>query len=147
MTAAEEARMRRQTAALLSKFRSEFQREVPDRIHNRDIADDGSPQWSDQFRRWMTDRGSRDDDYITNPEHRLRTTRAMRRLRKFSTRSFEVTYRQLLGGEPISKTRDWLNERAIRNQIPLPNGKNVHYTEKDVVVILFSGLDLMLFYY
>ena len=80
---------------------------------------------------------------IPTPENRLRTTRALRRLRKVAIREFEVVYRVMVLGNSIEDTTIWLNARAERNGIPLPIGKSVHYSEKDTSCILLSGVDKM----
>lgn len=136
------AQMLKQSEQLLNRFRKEIERESPVRIHSADVADDGAPQWHPEFTRWLTARESQTDVYIPNHEHRLRTTRALRKLRRTSVRGFEVTWRTF-GGERVDDTTRWLNERARRNAIPLPSGKNVHYTSKDTLVILFAALSYM----
>lgn len=136
------AQMLMQSERLLNHFRAEFGREVPQRIHNRDTADDGAPQWHPEFARWLTARDSDVNSYITDPEHRLRTRRAMRKLRSTSIRGFEVTWR-VFNGERVEDTVRWLNDRANRNAVPLPVGKTQHYTTKDGLAILYSSLLLM----
>lgn len=134
--------MLQQSERLLNQFRAEFNREVPQRIHSRDTADDGAPQWHPEFVKWLTAKESDTNSYITNPEHRLRTRRAMRKLRSTSVRGFEVTWR-VFNGERVESTVKWLNDRAERNGIPLPPGRTVHYTTKDGLAILYSSLLLM----
>jgi hypothetical protein len=43
--------------------------------------------------------------------------------------------------EPLEETTRWLNERAARNAIPLPDGRDVHYRLKDTVALFISGVD------
>lgn len=74
---------------------------------------------------------------------RARTTRAIRRLRKASVREYEVLYRILILGDSIEGVTAWLNERAVRNAIPLEEGKTVHYTEQDAWVLFISGVDFV----
>lgn len=136
------AQMVTQSERLLRQFLAEFDREVPIRIHSRDIADDGAPQWNKEFAAWLTAKDSDTNSYITNPEHRLRTRRAMRKLRSTSVRGFEVTWR-VMNGERVESTVRWLNDRAERNAIPLPPGRQVHYTVKDGLAILYSSLTFM----
>lgn len=131
-----------QSKRLLRQFRAEFDQEVPVRIHSRDTADDGAPQWHPEFARWLTAKESDTQSYITNPEHRLRTRRAMRKLRSTSVRSFEVVWR-VMGSERVEDTTRWLNDRAERNAIPLPPGRKCHYTQKDTLAILYAGLSFM----
>jgi hypothetical protein len=82
----------------------------------------GTPEWHPEFSRWL---GvdyygkSSDQKWADNPEPRVRTTRAFRKLRKKAVREFEVCYRIIILGEAIEGTCDWLNERAARNDIPL----------------------------
>src|ERR1051326_8892070 len=136
------AQMLRDSEQLLRRFKAEFDREVPQRIHSRDTADDGTPQWHAEFARWLTAKESETNRYITNPEHRLRTTRALRKLRKVSVRGFEVTWR-VMGGEQVDDTVRWLNDRALRNAITLPTGRSVHYTRKDGLAMLYAALSFM----
>ncbi len=134
-----------QTIFWLQRFRGDFLGDIPQQIHNGSIADDGSPQWHPDFARWLTAR-----EVINTPrpevrtsENRLRTTRALRRLRKTAIREFEVVYRVMVVGSSIEEVTLWLNERAERNAIPLPPNRSVHYSEKDTSCILFSGIDKM----
>jgi hypothetical protein len=76
-------------------------------------------------------------------ESRLRTTKAMRRLRKFAVREYEVLYRILILGDSIEGVTVWLNERAARNHIPLPVGKPDHYTERDTWALFIAGVDFV----
>jgi hypothetical protein len=131
------------TGYWLAKFSSDYRGETPSKIHNGEISDDGSPQWHPDFSRWLTAR-----EVINTPrpdvpteQQRLRTTRAMRRLRKEAIREFEVIYRVMVFNERVDDTTKWLNERAIRNAIPLPEGRDVHYRTKDTIAIIISGVD------
>lgn len=135
----------RATGFWLSRFSADFHGEIPNRIHNRDIADDGAPQWHPDFARWLTAR-----EVISTPrpdtptrEPRLRTTRALRRLRKTAVREYEVVYRIMVLGERMEDTTQWLNERAQRNHIPLPPGQTVHYRPRDTMAIMISAIDKM----
>lgn len=120
------------------RLAADWRGEVPTRIHNRDIANDGSPQWSPDFRRYLT---RKDDPDYRNPEERLRTTRAFRLLRKRAVREFEVVYRLVaLGGGQlteanIQETADWLTARAERH------GHPDRYDANDVLIMLHSGID------
>jgi hypothetical protein len=131
------------TGYWLARFSSNYRGEAPNRIHNREIADDGSPQWHPDFARWLTAKEVIDTPRPDQPteEKRLRTTRALRRLRKEAIREFEVVYRVMVIGERIEQTTRWLNERAIRNNIPLGEGRSEHYREKDTIAIIVSGVD------
>lgn len=133
------------TGYWLARFSRDYHGEIPQKIHNGDIANDGAPQWHPDFARWLTAReviSTPRPDYPT-PEQRLRTTRALRRLRKEAVREFEVVYRVMVTGERIEETTKWLNQRAERNGIPLPNGRSVHYRTKDTIALVVSGIDKM----
>ena len=137
------------TAYWLSRFTADFRGEIPSKIHNAEIAGDGSPQWHPDFARWIDSRVPIDTPRpdTKTPEDRLRTTRAMRRLRRESIREFEVLYRVMTMGESLECTTRWLNERAARNNIPLPAGQTVHYRLKDTVVLIVVAVEkLMLFW-
>lgn len=133
------------TGYWLAKFSHDYHGEIPQKIHSGATSDDGSPQWHPDFARWLTAREviSTPRPDLPTPEQRLRTTRAMRRLRKEAIREFEVVYRVMVTGELIEDTTAWLNERAERNAIPLPNGRPVHYRTKDTIALVISGVDKM----
>ena len=79
----------------------------------------------------------------SDEEARARTTKAIRQLRKASVREYEVLYRLLILGDSIEGVTSWLNERAVRNAIPLEDGKDVHYTEQDTWVLFIAGTDFV----
>lgn len=136
--------MLKETESLLDRFRSEFKGEIPQRIHSREGLDDGGvPQWHPEFARWLTAREIIDtpSPLISTPEHRLRTTRAMRKLRRLAVRQYEVVWRVCVQGEPLHQTTRWLNDRAHRNAI------EYRYSDRDTLVMLHGGLDLMSWYY
>jgi hypothetical protein len=139
----------RDTGYWLARFASDYHGETPQRIHSGEISDDGSPQWHPDFTRWLTAREVIDTPRPeqATPEQRLRTTRAMRRLRKEAIREFEVIYRIMVLDERIEDTTVWLNQRAIRNGIALPNGRPQHYRVKDTTALVISGIDKMRFYF
>jgi len=128
----------RQTAQWADWLSTDWRLEVPDRIHSSEIADDGAPQWHHEFAKWLTRSEARPP---RNTEERLRTTKVMRRLRRVAVREYEVLYRTLLLGEPLEETTTWLNERAKRNNIPLPEGQAVHYRKKDTLALFIAGVD------
>jgi hypothetical protein len=134
-----------ETSHWLGRFRDDFRQEIPLRIHSRDTAEDGAPQWHSSFSRWLTSREVIDTPRPESPteENRLRTTRALRRLRNVAVREFEVVYRVMICEEKIPAVTSWLNERAVRNQIPLRVGRKQHYTNKDTSALVFSGIDKM----
>jgi hypothetical protein len=117
--------------------------EIPTQIHSDEIGNDGAPAWHPDFARWLGvdyfDRRS-DERWAKNPEPRIRTTRAFRKLRRKAVREFEVCYRIIILGEPIEDTRTWLNERAARNSIPLLPGRDTHYTLTETMLLLVSGV-------
>ena len=112
----------------------EWIRDFPDRMLVSGLEDDGTPQrWSSDFARWIEGRA---DDGA-----RGRTTRVMRRLRRVSPREYEVMYRAMVLGQDFKEIAEWLNERAIRNGIPLPAGRDVHYRLKDAVALFIAGVE------
>lgn len=128
------------TAKWMIDFRHYWHDETPQRIHSRDIAADGSPEWHPDFTRWVSIdyRGRRSDDrWSDNPEPRIRTTRAFRKLRKKAVREFEVCYRIIVLGEHMTETTKWLNERAERN------GKDDRYGMQETMLLLISGVGKM----
>ena len=130
-----------QTAHWAQWFSADWRQEVPTRIHSSDIAVDGGPEWHPDFMKWITrdehPRGRNNDD------NRLRTTKVMRRLRHLAVREYEICFRILVHGERIPDTTRWLNERAVRNNIPFPphRPEGPHYTEKDTVALFICGID------
>ena len=132
-----------ETARWMVDFRDYWHDELPTQIHSGALGAGGTPEWHPDFRRWLgvDYHGPRSDrKWAENPEPRVRTTRAFRKLRKKAVREFEVCYRIIILGEPIEGTCKWLNERAQRNDIPLPEGSAVHYTMNDTLLLLVSGV-------
>jgi hypothetical protein len=66
----------------------------------------------------------------------------MRKLRRASPREYDIAYRALILGQSFAEIRTWLNERATRNRIPLPEGRSVHYTERDTVALFLCAMEL-----
>lgn len=118
-----------------SFFGEEWIRDFPDQISvKRTLADDGTPQlWQRDFAQWI---GETDAD-----SDRGRTTRVMRKLRRAAPREYEVCYRAMVMGESVEDITIWLNERALRNNIPLPVGAKVHYQTKDTVALIICGVE------
>lgn len=116
----------------------EWHGEIPLKIHDRSFDRGGTPQWSPDFRRYITARTSPSE---RNPDSRLRTTRAFRLLRRKAVREFEVVYRIVVLGSghidraSLQETATWLNQRCERNGLP------DRYTPNDVLIMLHSGLD------
>lgn len=105
--------------------------EEPLRIHSSSLAEDGTFEWHPAFAAWIS--GNR-----RNSDQRARLTASMRILRQYSIREYEVAYRVIVNGEPLERTTEWLNERAIRN------GKPERYTLHDTRVIICSAVDKIL---
>lgn len=120
-----------QLARWVTWFGVEWRDETPTKTHTRQIAEDGSHQWHPEFAQ-----------YLTEDQRKLRTRRAMRRLRRSNVRAYEVCFRVVVNGEPIGETTKWLNERAQRNRIPYPSHRpdGPHYSQKDALALLLSGL-------
>lgn len=70
----------------------------------------------------------------------------MRKLRRVSPRAYEVLLRTMIHGEGLNETTAWLNERAIRNGIPL-EGRAANYTLKDTVALFLAGVDFARTYF
>ena len=113
---------------------AEWIRDFPDRMHERGLVTDGTPQrWSSDFARWIE--GANDEG------NRGRTTRVMRKLRRTAPREYEVMYRAMVLGQSFGEVTEWLNERALRNHIPLPAGRPEHYRVKDAVALFIAGVE------
>jgi hypothetical protein len=130
----------RETARWMVDFRDYWHSEVPTQIHEHELGQGGTPDWHPDFARWLgvdysDDRS--DQRWADNPEPRVRTTRAFRKLRKKAVREFEVCYRIIILGDPIEDTMGWLNERSIRNQ------KTDRYGMAETMLLLVSGVDKM----
>ena len=113
---------------------AEWIRDFPERMHDAGLVDDGTPQrWSADLSKWLD--GARDEG------NRGRTTRVMRKLRRVAPREYEVMYQAMVLGHDFNAITEWLNSRAIRNRIPLPEGRDVHYRLKDAVALFIAGVD------
>ena len=113
------------------EFSSNWNLGAPQRLHQRQLAEDGSPQWHPEFAGWLVE-GQRSK---TVPEEQRRTRKAFRHLRKVAPREFEVAYRFCVQGEDLRQIASWLNERAIRN------GTAERYDRSAVLLILYSAID------
>lgn len=132
------------TARWMVDLRDYWHDELPMQLHTGALDEGGGPQWHPDFARWLgVDYYGRrsDQKWADNPEPRIRTTRAFRKLRKKAVREYEVCYRIIVLGEPIADTREWLNNRAARNSIPLPIGRQSHYTMNETLLLLVSGVE------
>lgn len=133
-----------ETAEHLRVYANDWVGEIPMHIHQSEkitLGRDGTPAWHPDFARWLSRSGLMDWEGRgqRNPEERLRTTRAMRRLRRESIREFEVTFRVMVLGDGIANTTVWLNERAIRNGKEGPT--HGRYTPRDTLALLVGGID------
>lgn len=106
--------------------------DAPTQIHTSSLAADGTLEWQRDFANWL--------DGKNDSEARQRTTKVMRRLRRASPRAYEVAYRLLIQGESFEDVTKWLNERAIRNNIPLREGHDAHYRIKDAVALFLAAV-------
>jgi hypothetical protein len=116
-------------------FSEEWRQDFPDQIHQHRLSGDGTREWAATFSAWLSNSPGATD------QERGRTTRVMRKLRRIAPRAYEVLYRTMVEREPLEETTRWLNERAARNAIPLPDGRDVHYRLKDTVALFISGVD------
>ena len=132
----------RETARWMVDFRDYWQDELPQQIHVRnEYGEGGTPAWHPDFERWLgvDYYGKRSDQrWRVNPEPRIRTTRAFRKLRKKAVREYEVCYRIIILGEPIEETCEWLNVRAVRNQ------KTDRYGMLETMLLLVAGVQKMI---
>jgi hypothetical protein len=119
------------TAKWMAEFADYWNEELPLRIHQRALDEGGAPDWHHDFALWLTRPDiSSDQKWRQNPEPRVRTTRAFRKLRHKAPREYEVLYRTAILGIPIRDTVLWLNQRAARNALP------DRYDREDVIMIL-----------
>jgi hypothetical protein len=93
-----------------------------------DIEPVVDPRWLADMVGWLDSRDSN------------RVDRVMRHLRRVAPREYDVLHRTLLLGEGFEEVTAWLNERALRNAIPLPAGKPRHYEVKDAVALFGCGV-------
>jgi hypothetical protein len=124
------------TAKWIPELAAMWHEEIPLKIHAAGFDAGGNPRWDPYFAEWLM--GGRGGE---NSPRRARLTHAMRRLRRFSIREYEVAYRIIVLGERIEHTTDWLNERAIRN------GKPERYRLRDTEVIICSAVHKLLEWY
>lgn len=97
-----------------------------------------NPRWLSDLTGWL-DNAHGDD--------RARIERVMGKLRRAAPREYDVLYRTLLLGEGFEEVTIWLNERAVRNNIPLPDGKPTHYEIKDAVALFSAGVSFVQAYW
>lgn len=120
-------------------FRPELGDELPLKIHQRALAEDGAPQLSGEFVSWLQRGvGFRPDQHPTDAPLRLK--RAMRMLRKVAPREHDVVWK-VLRGEDVQSIREWLNVRAETQ------GHPERYSMKDATVLIVSGVDKLAAWY
>lgn len=124
--------------------------EVPLKLHRShgDYAVDGTPEWTKEFADWLErdrheDRSREDRGPYQNSPQRIRTTRALRKLRKQAPQEFLVIY-DLAVLNPITSDTNLpvalsavarrLNERAITKGYP------ERYTRETVEILAFSAI-------
>lgn len=112
-------------------FKQDWHGEIPTKLHVAQLGDDGAPQFSPEFDRYLF----AGDPKRRNPDDRLRTTRAFRRLRRKAPREFDVLYMMVAHRMGIPKIASELTARAIRLEKP------ERYSESDIKILLLSGLD------
>lgn len=124
------------TIKTMQELASYWNDEIPLRIHSRDVSDGGTPEWHRDFALWIGRADQFDDRrWAENPEPRVKTTRAFRKLRRRSPREFEVVYRTAILKIPFSETVEWLNQRAIRG------GHSDRYDTDAALMLLICGVD------
>lgn len=127
------------TAKWMVDFREYWHDELPTQIHVRSgYGEGGTPAWHPDFERWLgiDYYGKRSDQrWSENSEPRIRTTRAFRKLRKKAVREYEVCYRIIILGEPVSDCAEWLTQRAIRG------GHPERYGLLETMLLLVAGVD------
>ena len=101
------------------------------------------PSWPTDFAHLL----SAAVDRSAGSSARARTSRVMRKLRRVSPRAYEVLLRTMIHGESLADTTAWLNERALRNAIPLEAGRTEHYTLKDTVALFIASVDFVRTYF
>lgn len=127
------------TARNIQYLRPEMVDELPLKLHQRQLAPDGSPQLSGEMLAWLNQTAGRHPDMHPTDDS-LRLKRAMRMLRKVAPREHDVVWR-ILRGETVESVRQWLNQRA--EQLGHPE----RYSTKDVTVLIASGVDKLSTWY
>ena len=123
----------------LDHFRSIHESSVPDRLHSREVDGNGSPQWSPEFRTYLT--GDQPLKAWQRDTDSRRLQRALKRIRERSLREYEVLHRILVQGQSIDEITAWLNDRAIRG------GHPERYSVAMTVVIVFAAVDKLYAWY
>jgi len=123
----------------LDHFRQIHAAAVPSRLHSSEVDGNGSPQWSPEFRAYLT--GDQELKAWQKDSDPRRLKRAMKRIRERSLREYEVLHRILDGGQTIEEITAWLNDRAIRG------GHPERYSVAMTVVIVFAAVDKLYQWY
>lgn len=134
----------RYTASWIREFSLDFHRETPLKLHSSATDDGGGPSFHPDFIRYI-DRPCRKEDCYDlrckhgqnprNPDSRLRTTRAFRKLRRQAPREFDVLYLICAHQMTLKDVSKALTDRAIRI------GKPERYDEGGVLVLAVLGVD------
>jgi hypothetical protein len=104
-----------------------------------ELPEVGAHRWHADMAGWLE--GTADD------LDRATLARVMQQLRRAAPREYDVLYRTLLLGEGFEEVAVWLNERAQRNGIPLPDGSDTHYQTKDAVALFEAGITFVRTYW
>lgn len=123
----------KQALLWIEVFRADWHGETPLKLHVAALGDDGTPDYAPEFARYLY--SGEAGNGPRNPEDRLRTTRAFRRLRRRAPREFDVLYLIVAHRKSPSQVARQLTERAIRIDKP------ERYSTDDIIVLLLSGLD------
>lgn len=136
MTVSIPAAVIRETLKTMDELASYWREELPLRLHSRDVSEGGTPDWHRDFALWLGRADQFDDRrWAQNPEPRVKTTRAFRKLRTRSPREYEVVYRTAILRIPFEETITWLNDRAIRG------GHPERYDAEAALMLLVCGVD------
>lgn len=115
--------------------------EIPIRMHQRSLDDGGTPDWHPDFALWLNRPNLHDDTWRRNPENRVRTTRAFRKLREKHAREYEVLYRVVVLGYTVDSVVGWLNDNAARGHKP------ERYDREAVYLYLLVGAEKLWAWY
>lgn len=141
-----------------SRLSSAWRDETPIKMHSsKNFAADGTPEWTEEFARWISRRSERDDrpddleersprdlrgPYQNTPQ-RTRTTSAFRKLRRQAPQEFLVAYDLCVLFPPhlddemhdvFSAIAGRLNDRAERKGFP------ERYSIETVSILAFSAI-------
>jgi hypothetical protein len=126
----------RRMAFWAREFSVNWKLDTPSRLHQREIAPDGSPQWHPEFANWLSE-----TNHKRVPDDQRRTRKAFRQLRKVAPREFEVAYRFCIQGENLGQIAEWLSDRSERI------GKTDRYDNSAALLILYSAIDKLMSFF